>query len=588
MNSYNNKKTLLILLLSFFIISWPNIAQAYTPPIGIPDPGAAVYGWGATHPIDSTAPNQPGAWPESEVAGYYYIDNTDANATDSSNTYGYPNKPRATIPEITYAAGSYVEVHGGPYTDTYIVLQFSGTADSPVWFRGTPGAMPIISGNVFISDSSFAILENLDFDGGSGSCIRMAALNINHIAIRNSKFRNRVYPNQNTAAIGITPNLGGTIKDIIVYQSEFYGLGDWQTTVDQDFHGINPNLWGRDATTTQFNIWILNNNFYNLSGNGVQVNAGNWDYSHQYLHHVYIGKNVSHDSRQSAFGIKQSTDVIISQNTTYSNKDHGVQEGTGIVYQYAPDNLWIIFNKISDSDHGIRQSANNTPVAGDENHDVNHKAYIIGNKIFNIHPDPLSSYTTPTHGFRPGQGISLWKAIMQRYIIDNTIYDSHGGINIKEYGPVTLSGNIISDIYYLDYHISNLDATAVTTLDYNLFFDGPIDPDNQQTTSRFRWAGQNYTTLTDFQTATGQCNNCWVVDPQFIDPANNNFNLKPTSPAKGKGVRNAVYDTFLARYGISIAYDIDGIPRPASGTGWDLGAFQSRIPSLTSIGGAAD
>ena len=80
--------------------AWP-VAAAWTPPIGIPAPS---FG------ITEVAPAVPNPWTVS-TAGFYYVEPTKAGATDTSNTYGTPAKPRRTIPTVL-PAGAVVELHG--------------------------------------------------------------------------------------------------------------------------------------------------------------------------------------------------------------------------------------------------------------------------------------------------------------------------------------------------------------------------------------------------------------------------------------------------------------------------------------------
>src|SRR4029079_3833015 len=54
--------------------------------------------------------------------------------------------------------------------------------------------------------------------------------------------------------------------------------------------------------------------------------------------------------------------------------------------------------------------------------------------------------------------------------------------------------------------------------------------------------------------------------------AGGDFHLQSTSPAIGAGGVNSAYATFQQRYGLSIAADLDGTPRPA--TNYSLGAYE--------------
>ena len=544
-------------LANFCLTLFSGTVLAYDPPIGIPAP---EFG------IQQIAPAPPGAWPGAQAAGYYYVDNSHPAATDSGNSYGYPDKPRLTIPEIVYPAGSMIEVHGGPYTDTDILLRFSCTQAQPCWLRGTPGAKPTITGRFRVLDSHYVIFENLDFNGGSGGAIGIAGDSGDHIAVRGSLIQNRAYAG-NTSGISMQPNVGGTMHDIVVYDNVLRELGDWQTSADEDFHGVAPNLWGRDATTSLFNVWILDNEFYHVSGNGVQVIAGNWTDSYKYLHHVYVGRNTGHHNRQTAFWSKQASDVIFSQNIAYGGRTHGTQPGDGIGYQYGPNNLWIIFNTIFDSNYGIRQSSTSET--------ANNKAYIVGNLIYDIHPEPGIEYI-PTDPWRPGVALALWHGNMERYVVDNTVHDVRGGVSSVLAGALHMSGNIISDIGANDYHMSIYNSAPLTSADHLMFHEpGGV--------ARFRWRSTDYIGLTAFQNISGICANCVTADPLFVDGAARDYHLRRTSSARDSGVQSSVYDVFFNRYGIDIRRDFDGAPRPR-GAAFDFGAYETFSADLNADG----
>jgi len=592
-------------ILFFSTLFLPFKTLAYTPPIGIPDPGM----WGTTHPIDSSAPSTatkcPG-WPISQTDNCYYIDNTHAQATDSGNTYGYPNKPRLTIPQTTFLAGSYIEIHGGMYTSKNYSLTFAGTAEAPIWIRGASAdEMPIVTGQFLFRDSSYVILENIDFNGGfngsvngvenprifeggwPGGCISFTRSNVNHIAIRNCKFRHKART-VNTAAVSNSQTAGGSHHDFVIHNNLFYLLGDWQDNVgDADFHGVNPSLWGIQASkppqTSTYNWWILNNTGYNISGNLVQVNAGPWGVdgdqgppgNRPYLHHIYIGKNIAHHNRQSGFASKMASDVIISQNKTYGNFKASLGEGTGIVYQYNPTNLWIIFNEVSDITNGIRQSA---ILRGNEGYPV----YIIGNIIHDVSITPPDLPYNVFDGYKLGAAIPFWHGDHKRYVVDNTTHNSFSGITVAANGingsTTVCSGNVFSNIAKTDdFHITAISQRESTHFNYTFFqpnADGKV---------RVKW-GATLESLEAFKTTTGECQNCWEGDPLFVNPVNNDFHPQEGSPLIGKGIRHPVYDEFLARYGINIAVDFDGKPRPLGS--WTLGALEpgtltTSLPSPT-------
>ncbi len=543
---------------------------AWQPPIGIPAPD---FG------ITEVAPAQPMEWPETEVPGFYYVDNTHINATDTANPYGTPDKPRMTILTSSYGPGSYVELSGGPYSDNYL-LNFNCTVSQPCWFRGNSQSdMPIFNGRIDIRNSEYLVVENIDFNGGAGGPVRINTTdgeNSHHLTVRHSNIRNRAFIGS-SSGVSIIPWYNSNMNDIVIYNNEINTLGDYQATEDTDFHGITPSLWGRNPSSTLSRIWILDNHCYHISGNCTQVNAGNWDYSHEYLTHVYIGRNVSHDGRQGAFGIKQSSHVIISQNTMYSADMVGSQSGDGVGTQYGPDNLWILFNQVYDTPYGVRQTDTST-----EGGVAEHNTYIIGNLFHDLKeiPDAEPAWTS-----LPGWGISLWKGVLSRHIVNNTFYNTVGGVLAIANGPVHLNNNIFNSINLAHSSTSHISIShpgraGLSSQDGNTF----------DIAASFRWwnserpednlpRGESFTLLDYTTNYPTQCTTCEEnVDPLFVDPTNANFRLQASSPLINNSSEHPVYQTFFDLYGIDIRVDFDGNARP-SGSGWEAGAFEFYDPS---------
>ena len=65
-----------------------------------------------------------------------------------------------------------------------------------------------------------------------------------------------------------------------------------------------------------------------------------------------------------------------------------------------------------------------------------------------------------------------------------------------------------------------------------------------------------------------------------MSPATGDFRPQPGSPAVDAGIPSAAYEAFQSRYGLSLAVDHAGRPRPA-GAAWDIGAFELTPPAAT-------
>jgi hypothetical protein len=209
---------------------------------------------------------------------------------------------------------------------------------------------------------------------------------------------------------------------------------------------------------------------------------------------------------------------------------------------------------------------------------------VIHDNEFNL--DPCGHWGSPT-----GWGISLWQGNQTRYIVNNTIYNTRGGIEVivgDENAPTYISNNIVSNLNGMDYFNDDTNECGVftvalgkvkhlaiganvapyTDVDYNLFYQPSPDPVKLVSSEG----------VAAYQAATGECAHCLQADPLFVDGANTNFNLQSGSAAIDAGIEEAVYQTYQDLYGIDIRVDFANTPRPV-GANWDMGAYEF-TPSL--------
>lgn len=499
-----------------------NANAAWTAPIGIPVPPFGV---------NEIAPAAPSPWDATRTtnAGYqfYYVCPSCAGATDSSNPYGYPAKPRATIPG-TIAAGSVVELQG--QIDSNVSFTANGTATQPVFVRGaTYATRAKLTASQLIS-GRYAIVENIwwgpanssDNDFGVG-----AREGSDHIAIRNCE----VSGNTNrTGGVGLgTWSYSGsqTLSYVVIDNCTIHDIGDVNSAVDQDAHGITVN-------GSVNNLWVTNNQISYTSGDAMQLEAQSG--RRAMIHHVYYGKNHAHHNKQTGGWVKHATDVIFSQNTIHDHRAGNSSFGQCTGFQYGPEYVWFLYNHIYSCDVGIGIAGNDPP--GDGQY-----AFAIGNVIHNIHS------SRPTDVYNAG-------AVMARggtnlYFVNNSIYDVDAGFNHPPgWSTIQLYNNIVANrTNSSTYDIYSEGDSSGLTIRNNMF---PSNP-------RF------------FGASAGQ--NSVTGNPSFVDPVANNFALQAGSAAIDSGVQHSAYTTFFNRYGIDISRDFTGSARPL-GVNWDMGAHE--------------
>jgi len=510
---------------ALLVISFPLFA--YNPPVGIPDPT-----WGAIHPIDTVAPSWPSNWPSQAVDNYYYIDNTDPNASDSSNPYGYPDKPRQTIPEITFSAGSYIEINGGPYVaGGQLVFTANGTSNAPVWFRGGDASNKTIIRAETIPKGRYIFIENLKYDTNKETIgLRPhQSSTLDHVVVRNCEFSGPGTLAGFSAVIGTFGEPGNRFNNIVIYKNEIhhFGVND-PSSQENDYHGIAVGSF-TDHT------WVLENTVHHNGGDSIQVGTASTDDPNR-ANYVYIGRNTFHDDRENAVDIKEANYIYVSENTMYGYESTATSEGGVVIAHNNPNDVWVINNKVSDAVYGlISTGSSNT--------------YFIGNLISN---------TDVAIHFRGG---------VKGGVINNTLYGYGDGIQISTgTPPYTIVNNIFaerSDPTGDDIRLYNSTLTNGTSIDNNLFYQSSGDV-------RINWNSTSIN-LNEFKSRYSKCLNCLVGNPLFKQPANLDFTILSGSAAESKGVETEIFNTFYTQTGLSIKHDIEGDPRPMNGA-WEIGA----------------
>jgi hypothetical protein len=468
-------------------------------------------------------PNPSFGLTEQAGAATYYVDNSQGAATDTNNPTGTAARPRQTIPS-PLPAGAVVEVRGGPYQLRGGAWYGNGTASSPVFIKGVGD--PIIRGDRLVFGGSYIIVEGMVFDGIS---LVMDA-GTSHFALRGSTV-------QNWTSAGHSAALVPAGSDIVIFGNEITHNGDPNSASEVDIHGIKI-----EAGASK--IWILLNHIHHNGGDGIQL--GNATSPEPWPQQIYIGQNTIHEDRENAVDIKKARDVVVSSNIAYGYESRTSSAGEIFVTHDGAQRIWILNNAVGSSRQGI-------VCTGAENYAV------VGNIINGIVHNPADTSYDPNSVFK-SSGILTYNTVGSLHI-NNTVWNSDAGISYASGTATTqIVNNIIGELTQPTYQIAlaNSQALAGSVVSNNLVAGN----------ARLKMGGA----LRGCQGAE-----CVNADPRLTG-APKDFRPASGSPAIDGGVTNDFFQAFEKTYGVSIAFDLLGTPRP-QGSAFDIGAVE--VPAGT-------
>jgi hypothetical protein len=374
---------------------------------------------------------------------------------------------------------------------------------------------------------SYLAVEGLVFDGVA---IRIEG---DHVSFRGNEVRN-YSPGRHSAAIAFEGS------DLVFHGNHVHHNGDAQADREIDVHGLK-------GGTGSLRVWIVDNHIHHNGGDAIQIGGATTE---PWARFVYIARNHLHDDRENAVDIKQARDVVISQNEAHDYRPVSSSDGTAIVVHDNPDRVWILFNHLHTAVNGVR---NNGSTA----------TWVIANVVRNIHHDPADRDHDPYSAWAAGAAVLSWRT-EQLYVVNNTFQDVDAGVNYPDsWGRLEIVNNIITGLAQPGPHVGiRRPAVAAASSLHHTLMAAP---------ARVNWGGR-LLSLEEFRASfPGQCAGCLAADPLLTGPAD--ARLRAGSPAVDAGVAHPAYQAFQDLYGVGIARDYAGLPRPM-GRGWDLGAFE--------------
>lgn len=328
-----------------------NAAESYTMPFGISSPG---FG------INEAPPADPSSWPSAQATGNYYIDSDATTCSDTSNTYGYPNKPRCTLPGTVTITGKMVLADSQkPYTmpsNRMLFAYMKGTKTSPAWIVGNekgPIRPRVYSGgsqqiyefrmmgnNYRISGVVFDGLTLTQYVKDPDSTGPEVATNGDNVVVRYSSIVNQ-YTGSAGGGTTMGPGLYG--DNVLHFQNMLRDNGTIDVINEHDVHGftgVSQNKW-----------WVLDNVCTEQAGDCIQF-TNNSD-----PQNVYIGRNYLDGSMENGIDLKHYNNAVVTENYGWNFRSIKYLSSAGLGQIFYTDDegvqqgyVYYLYNKAWDTD----------------------------------------------------------------------------------------------------------------------------------------------------------------------------------------------------------------------------------------------
>lgn len=525
--------------------------MAWEPPIGIPDVPAGLE-------PDQAQPSNPANWPSAAQSGYYYIDNTHGSATDSGNPNGYPNLPRLTLP-ANGTSYTMIKIVGGGSNYSITTRTWTATGSSQGSMAAVIGVNdPVISGTAATLSfaGSWVLVDGLD-------CVNVrlsaAGINLDNALLRNNTVRDWA-GSTNSPAFGMAYSGDGQTpynENIVIYNNTVSGWGDMEAVGEVDNLGVVAGDGAR-------NWWVVDNDMGGINGDSIRTgtNVGG-GHDPNRAENIYIGRNHFYENGENAIDVKNSVNVIISENVLHGfpRSAAGSSAGEAIVIHEQAENTAIICNTIYDCQCGV------SPSSGGQTN-----VWIVGNIFYDIDgsgdPNTLATAGTAVN----------WSAMTGASVmVGNTFHDNDRDINIEVSSATAsyvISNNLFVGTKSTGAHIGFENGSASLTssnavISHNMFQTGASSAVLQVSSTQ-------YATLAAAMSAfSGRLVSCVEGDTAVTNAAAQDYTLTSDSDAIGVGASDpqGVYAALATEFGTTFTFDRAGLARPQGGS-WDIGAYE--------------
>ena len=421
----------------------------------------------------------------------YYVS---PNGNDSN--LGTLNAPWRTIGHAVdnnvIKPGDLVYIRAGTYQE-YIKPEIPGAPGNPITYRNYPGETPVITGSNYrywrlhILDVSHLHFEGLTFDGFVGGAIQVRAndKDVTDIQIIGNTFRNQTpKPDSSSKTITVTPYTSGRVlSKIVIQDNQFFNMDTYK------------------APVIQFDGEVVDSK---ITGNTLQNSTS-------------IGIGIAGRPSKG-----QPHNILVKGNDI---SGHGSPEEhvAGIYLDGAGTNIVVEENIVHDGLQGIKVGLEPDAATLTTRYVIVRRNVIYNNEQINMN-------------IGSGAICSQSGSLEDSVIVHNTIYSN---INNIANGSFNCGENIYweNNIFVhdglkdgLQYRLLDADVDTTTwKLDHNLFLNQSSEKEP------YKWLGERYDSLSEFQSLSGQDMNSQEGLPRFNDVSNYNFSLTANSAARDRG-----------------------------------------------------
>lgn len=537
--------------------------------IGVPHPSAS-FGY---NPLTITH-TVPSNWPSAESVGDYFIDKSHASATDTNNTYGYPDQPRLTpVDNVTLGAGNVYAFGNTSGTDDYtpipgdsfIAITANGTQANPCFVIGDYDGDRVVlntsdldAGIALLSNSTHCIVEG--FETFNARQVFGVTSPASYICVRDWLCDGT---NITVGGNGTTMPLSGSSSSSIIDHVVFYNntirniQGPFRDDSPIDFNAFTIS-WNNE------DIWVIGNTSSQMDGDSIRIGDNHANKgSNANLIRCYVAKNDFSRNGENPLDIKECSKCVISENDFYDAiPSSGNDPGALIPIHEDAEDIYILGNRFREATVGLNITTSGSFGA--------RRIYSMFNEYWDIYADFTADQT-------PSASNDIGKCINNR---------STGGpvwsVNdtFQNYDVAVAASSANSEVNVVGALFAS--KRTVETFAYDIMWNGAGTGDELDFCCHddvdIYINGAVYTTLASLPSTFGDNSVEGTID--FTNEGTHDFTLQATSDALGVGINSAaqaIYDQFFTDFGFKMLGTTDypdtgQNARPAAIANWDAGA----------------